>query len=536
MRIRYRILLLLAVVLLPSCVEKPTLGKVPVVKILKAMTLSEKASMLVVADNGDSVLVTTGIERFAIPSVTLATCNVTGLPDLVSMERTWNLELAGKLGEYMAHETNVACAGRIHSVLFRLDEVDTIALSRQFAGAIVKGIDASGSSAAVFHHAVLDTVLKSQFGPDVLTIAHCDNNDQIIPALSAGNDMVVGTNGSVADTIVAAVHDGRLNITDLDRKLVGILEYLATIETDNDGPSDKDEHSSLLDEYSGQSAVLLKNNAALPLGRNPGSISLYGLSAYNPSLSLDRALLEAGFRLEPSVASMYRRFPSSESDSLVPDALIRKPFQLRADAIASQIAVVVLGRESDVEPDLVRNVCDAFHFKSRKVVLVVLDECAMKPVRDANMADALVVASQTGSRTAKTVSQILSGKLNPSGRLARTMPQVPQYGFGNGIGFTSFSYTRPDVRASGNKLIATVHVTNTGLYPGMDVMAVSLLHGQVDGKRSLMTFAKTRILSPGESQSLEFPVTGPITADESRIEFSTADGLNAVSTFIPIIQ
>lgn len=529
-------LLALAAVVLSSCIERPTLGKTPVARILKSMTVDEKASLLVIEDKGDAVMSTAGIARFAIPSVPFVTCNGTGLPDLISMERTWNLELAGKLGEYMAHESDSACGNSIHSVLFCLDEVDTLVLSRQFAGAIVRGIDNSGSSAAVFHHAVRDTTLKAQFGPDVLLLAHCDNDGQVIPALLAGNDMLVSSNSHIADTIVAAVRDGRLNITDLDRKLVGILEYLAAIGPSGNDTFDQDERSVLLDGYSSQSAVLLKNNSALPLGRNTDRIALYGLSAYSPSFSLNSAIQQAGYRLETSVASMYRRHMTGTADSLIQEDIKRKPFQLRADAIAAQTAVIVMGGESSFEPELVGNVCEAFHFKSRKVVLVLTDECGVQPVPAADMADAVIIVRQADRRTANAIAGFISGKLNPSGHLARTIPQIPEYGFGNGRGYTSFSYTRPDVQVSGNRRTASVMVTNTGLYPGMDVVAVSLLHGQEDGNRSLMTFGKTRILSPGESQILEFPVTGPIMADEYRIEFSTADGLDAVSTFIPIIQ
>jgi beta-glucosidase len=84
------------------------------------------------------------------------------------------------------------------------------------------------------------------------------------------------------------------------------------------------------------------------------------------------------------------------------------------------------------------------------------------------------------------------------------------YPFGYGLSYTFFNYEKASVEASANGFVARVSVRNTGSRPGREVVQlyVSAPKGGLDKPaRELKGFAKTRILAPGESETVEIPVS-----------------------------
>ena len=104
------------------------------------------------------------------------------------------------------------------------------------------------------------------------------------------------------------------------------------------------------------------------------------------------------------------------------------------------------------------------------------------------------------------------------------------YPFGYGLSYTSFSYSKPVVKVKGDKLTATVTVTNMGSIPGKEAVGfyVNAPLGSFKDKPSmeLKEFGKTELLQPGESQTLTFTVPirqlASFNSDKSRWE--TAKG------------
>lgn len=80
----------------------------------------------------------------------------------------------------------------------------------------------------------------------------------------------------------------------------------------------------------------------------------------------------------------------------------------------------------------------------------------------------------------------------------------PRYPFGHGLSYTRFSEVVTEIADEH----MTVTVTNTGDYAGKDVLQLYIRkpEGKLDHeKRSLTAFAKTKLLVPGESQTLTVP-------------------------------
>ena len=243
------------------------------------------------------------------------------------------------------------------------------------------------------------------------------------------------------------------------------------------------------------------------------------------------------------------------------------------------MAVVVLGRNAGegadrkqiddfelttVERDLLRDVSTAFHAAGKPVVVVLNIGGVIETNSWKNLVDAIVLPWSPGQEGANAVADVLTGKVNPSGKLPMTFPlnfmdhpssanfpynyqaaqntgwgwgpRQPQkdvdyteykegiyvgyryfstagvevsYPFGFGLSYTSFAYGKPSVKATANGFEASITVTNTGKVAGKEVVELYVTApeaGLAKPACELKAFAKTRELKPGESQTLTLKV------------------------------
>ena len=216
---------------------------------------------------------------------------------------------------------------------------------------------------------------------------------------------------------------------------------------------------------------------------------------------------------------------------------------------------------SDVEEDSLRLLRK--HYK--KLILVLNCGGVMDlTILDEIQIDAVLFFGQGGTEGGNALADILTGKVTPSGHLTDTWAKhyedypsantfgyrngdleneeyaegiyvgyrwfdkygiQPRYPFGYGLSYTSFEHHVNAV----NENEVTVTVTNTGAYPGKDVLQLFVVkpESSVDHeKKSLVAFAKTKELAPGESQCMTIPFDPAIIAtfDESRSAFVLESG------------
>ena len=151
----------------------------------------------------------------------------------------------------------------------------------------------------------------------------------------------------------------------------------------------------------------------------------------------------------------------------------------------------------------------------------------------------ILLVSQTGITIGDSFADVLLGKCYPSGKLADTwakwedyctegnfgdkddtlyregiyvgyryfdtVGKMPIFPFGFGLGYTVFSLEDVEASLSGSKITVMVRVTNTGSYPGKEVVQVyvSVPEGKLDQPvQTLAAFAKTKELLPGETEAL----------------------------------
>jgi len=211
---------------------------------------------------------------------------------------------------------------------------------------------------------------------------------------------------------------------------------------------------------------------------------------------------------------------------------------------------------TDDETKLVSDVCNAFH-KAGKKVVVILNICGVIETASwKNLPDAILVAWQPGQEGGNSIVDVLKGIENPSGKLPITFPiqyedvpsaknfpsdyatevngskdkkrnfddtkydegiyvgyrhyctvgQPVSYPFGYGLSYTSFAFSKLQVRQQGDDVVANVTITNTGKRAGKEVaeLYITAPNGKLDKPAlELKAFAKTKLLQPKESQTVE---------------------------------
>ena len=221
---------------------------------------------------------------------------------------------------------------------------------------------------------------------------------------------------------------------------------------------------------------------------------------------------------------------------------------------------------STLERTLLNNVNEAFHAQGKKVIVIMNIGGPIETASWKGLADAILLAWAPGQEAGNSVADLLTGKANPSGKLTMTFPvsimDIPSsrnypnvlhevassefsfgggkpekknvdytlhaeginvgyrffdtqgvevsYPFGYGLSYTTFAYSKPTVKATRTGFQATITVTNTGSVAGKEAVQLYVAApagGLAKPAKELRSFAKTRLLQPGESQVLTFDVT-----------------------------
>lgn len=325
---------------------------------------------------------------------------------------------------------------------------------------------------------LLTTVLREEWGFEGLVVSDWGAVYHRVPALLAGLDLEMPPAlGRSPEAVVAAVEAGEVPTDVLDARVRTVLELVAKGMTvlDLDETFDADAHHALAREAAAESIVLLKNDGLLPLA--PGArIAVIGEFARTPRFQgagssqvnptrvdvlLDELRADHGDVL---FAAGYGIGDTADDAELLAEA--------EQVAAAADTVVMVLGLPGADESegfdrthlDLPANQLTtlAAVAASNPDVVVVLVNGSTVVLGDVTPhAKALVEAWLGGQAAAGGLADVLTGRVNPSGRLAETIPhrlednssylnfpgdsQVVRYGEGLFIGYRGYDKTRTDV-------------------------------------------------------------------------------------------
>jgi len=318
---------------------------------------------------------------------------------------------------------------------------------------------------AVQNYELLTTIVRDEWGWKGMYVSDWNAGDDAVAAMKAGNDMLQPGQDKQYQAILAAAKNGTLPMEVLDANVKRILEYVIKTHTFkgykyNNEP-DLKAHAQVVREVGADGIVLLKNSGVLPLAGK--RVALFGCTSYDwisggsgfggtsvghYTVSLIEGMRSAGYEVYKPLINTYTKHLADEEKRLFPEG--RPPFSLLPPARAeekqfttdelnaaidgSDVAIISLGRKSgeaadrsetdfylkDGEKQLIKAVSEAYHAKGKQVI-VLLDICSPIDVASwQEQIDALVCTWQGGQESGFSVADVLSGKVNPSGKLPMT--------------------------------------------------------------------------------------------------------------------
>lgn len=379
-------------------------------------------------------------------------------------------------------------------------------------------------------------VARDEWGFEGLFVTDWGASVDRVPGLKAGTDLEMPSSGTLnAERIVAAVENGELDEAVLDERIDMVVDLILKSKPalEKDFKFDIEEHHAVARKVAEGSMVLLKNDDnVLPLKegqkiavigemakapRYQGS----GSSVINPT-KLDNAydsLIEAGVNV--TYAQGYYKAPPTKKDKsrksdteLISEAAVA--------AKAADVAVVFIGLtealeaegydRADIEIPAEHNALVAEVVKANPNTVVVLAGGAVVHIPWIDNVKAVLNSGLGGQAGGSAVANILTGKVNPSGKTAETYPlsfeENPVYGnypgqpvvsehkeslyvgyryydtakkdvlfpFGYGLSYTTFEYSDIKLSASEIKDTDTVEVSfkikNTGSVDGAEIAQV----------------------------------------------------------------
>lgn len=319
---------------------------------------------------------------------------------------------------------------------------------------------------------LITEILRHEWGFEGMVMTDWYGGQNARQQMEAGNDLLMPGKKSQRDDLRKAVMNGHLSMEIIDRNVKHVLEYI--IKTPRfkkyvaDNNPDLKAHAEVTRNAALEGMVLLKNRKnTLPLNAKVSRMAVFGRTSYDfiaggtgsgnvnhaYVVSLIEGLQDAGFHIDANVRTAYEEYipqakanlpkddPDNPFSSFLPKHLVPEmsldALDLKSVVEANDVAVITVGKSSgefadrhigdnfnltDAEKRMISNVCTAFH-KAGKKVIVILNVCGVIETASwIDGPDAVLTAWLPGQEGGNSVTDILTGKECPSGRLPMTWP------------------------------------------------------------------------------------------------------------------
>jgi len=462
---------------------------------------------------------------------------------------------------------------------------------------------------------LLTNILRKDWGFKGFVMTDWFGGKDAVAQMIAGNDMLMPGTPVQINAIVEAVKANKLDMAILDRNIERILNIMLQSPRFKgykySNKPDLAAHAQVTRQAASEGMVLLKNeNGALPFGSAVKNIAAFGNTSYDIiiggtgsgfvnkaySISLSEGLKNDGLNQNEELLSLYSNYlkltregrPQLKGFMAIMGSKQIEEMTINQDIVngmanVCDAALVTIGRNSgegsdrlnakgdfqltDYEQQLIKMVTTSFKAKNKKVVVILNVAGVVETASWKDLPDAILLAWQGGQEAGNSIADVLTGKVNPSGKLAITFPVSyedvpssktfpgkelgieksaptgplsgfmksvpavvtyedgiyvgyryyetfkvkPSYEFGFGLSFTDFTYSNLKLSSSkfNGSITVTVNVKNNGKVAGKEVTELYLTAPSVKLDKPILElkgFAKTTLLQPGESQTLSFVI------------------------------
>ena len=442
-------------------------------------------------------------------------------------------------------------------------------------------------------------VVADYFAVAFLHVMHAvaqDKGEAAALALAAGIDIELPTGDAYLEPLAERVRAGLVDEGLVDRAVLralaqkeelGLLDATFADEPPTTFDLDSPRHRDVARRLAEESVVLLTNDGALPLAA-PGRPMPARVAVLGPNADRAEALMGCysfvnhvlahhpdvpmGFAIPTVLQALRAELSGTEvryAAGCGVEGTDRSGFaEAVALALASDVAVVVVGDQAglfgrgtvgegnDTEtlalPGVQRALVEAVHATGTPVVLVLLTGRPYAigwAVEGPTAPAAVLQAFFPGEEGGTAIAGVLSGRVNPSGRLSVTMPRsagaqpysylhpilggpsevtssdsTPVLPFGHGLSYNTFERTdlvADDEVVAGGSFAVQVQVRNTGERAGTDVVQLYAHDVYASVTRpvaQLLAYRRMR-LDPGESAVVQFrvPTTRLAFSDRSMV-------------------
>ncbi|MGA1978335.1 MAG: glycoside hydrolase family 3 C-terminal domain-containing protein [Bacteroidales bacterium] len=315
---------------------------------------------------------------------------------------------------------------------------------------------------------LLTKILRDDWGFRGFVMTDWFGGKDPVAQMAAGNDLLMPGSPNQTQAIIDAVKSGKLDVKLLDRNVERILNIILQSPRFRgykySNKPDMKAHAQVTRQAAAEGMVLLKNdNSALPLSQDSKKLALFGNTSYDVltggtgsgsvnysySVSLPEGLQNDGYLANENLKAFYASYilaakeGAPKSLGFMMGQVTIGEMAITADIAASMAsvtdaAIITIGRNagegadrkpvegdfllSAVEKQLIQLVSTAYHAKNKKVIVILNTGGVMETASWRDMPDAILLAWQGGQESGNSIADILSGKVNPSGRLASTFP------------------------------------------------------------------------------------------------------------------
>ncbi|MFC1404124.1 MULTISPECIES: glycoside hydrolase family 3 C-terminal domain-containing protein [Streptacidiphilus] len=380
---------------------------------------------------------------------------------------------------------------------------------------------------------LLTDVLRGEWGFEGAVLSDWGAVDDRVASVRAGLDLEMPADRGRHDrALVHAVLAGYLSARQVEQaaQRVARLARHAKAAARPDTRWDVDEHHALAREAAAQGLVLLKNDdAVLPLVDAEGPLAVIGEFAVKPrcqgggssyvtATRIDVPLDEIRALAGEALVEYAPGFTTDAATDAAPDdpALLREAVELAA---RSRTAVIFLGLAGSQEaegfdrtsielPQEQLELLRAVHRVQPRTVVVLAHGGVLRLAPLVDHAAAVLDCGLSGQAAGGAVADVLFGRVNPSGRLAETVPEriesTPaflnfpgenlhvRYGeglfmgyrwydarklevtfpFGHGLSYATFRYSDLVLEGSAEGVTVRLRVANTGSRAGREIVQV----------------------------------------------------------------
>jgi len=450
---------------------------------------------------------------------------------------------------------------------------------------------------------LLKDVLRDEWGFDGLVMTDWFAGDNAAEQIKSWNDLLMPGNTyqifkhrrPEIEEIKEAYERGEITDEMLNERVRTILKVLVKTPSfkgyNYSNKPNLDEHAKVSYEAGCEGVVLLKNENTLPLSPDT-KIALFGTGQIetirggtgsgetHPRYTINflDGAIEKGLNVDMELAEFYRK---KVSDFRAKDYVITKgqwgedivpklpqDFISEEDiekyALRNDVGIFIITRISgegvdrklekgdfylaDDEISIMSKLSTAFRKHGKKFVVVLNIGSPIEVESWKNLCDAILLVWQPGQEAGRIFADVISGKVNPSGKLPTTFPKryedvpsrsfpgepkdnpqvvvydediyvgyryydtfrvEPAFEFGFGLSYTTFEYSNLKLYRDGGDIVVTFEIKNTGNMAGKEVAQIYVRapRGKIDKPyQELKGFEKTKLLEPGETQKMEIRV------------------------------